>query len=115
MEVDAKLLFPNAKDFVWRDLDPGINPPQVVAAPQEEIDRAQPGSDVVKSEVKNKPPEEDLEDLIGGITPKERATSRAKLLEEKNAESFKLRVNGSTVHVLVRPRDYRVLELRPSR
>ena len=101
LELDAAKVFPGAAGVTWRDLDPGLKPPAAVVASAKEIKAA--GVSV------GEPAREDqardataLTDLVRGTTPQGRALGR-----------LELRVEGNKARVVVRPRDYRVLEAKP--
>jgi len=90
LELNTARLFPGAKNVAWRDLDPGLKPPVAVTASPAKIDKPDPVDAA------------DLTDLLDGTTPESRALQR-----------LELRTEGNTARVVVRPRDYRILEARP--
>ena len=101
LELEAKAFPWAAQGVAWRDLDPGLEPPASVVAGAEEINAAL----ATMGSLLEKDQELDataLTDLMEGSTPEERALQR-----------LELRVEGDTARVVVRPRDYRVLEARP--
>lgn len=90
LELDVAKLFPGASGVTWRDLDPGLKPPPAVAATTKEIKETAAQMDDAA-----------LGDLLEGTTPEGRTEKR-----------LALRVEGNTARVVVRPRDYRILEAR---
>ncbi len=96
-------LFAGARGLVWRDVDPGLKPPAQTVASTEEIHAvAQAGGGLDMLEAQSVFGGMDLDDLLAGSTPEERAL-----------EALALRTEGNRARVIVRPRDYRVLEVRP--
>ena len=87
---------------VWRDIDPGLVPPADVAAGAEELRDVQPTALLPEAGLALS--EADLDTLIEGLTPAERALQRLEMRQE-----------GDKALVMVRSRDYRVLEVRPRR
>jgi len=82
----------------WRDIDPGLKPPAAAMASAEEIGRV--GEKITAGlDEKNELGEGEIEDMIEGTTPEQRAMAR-----------LELRADGAKARVLVRPRDYRALE-----
>jgi hypothetical protein len=102
LELEAKAFPWAAQGVAWRDLDPGLKPPAAVMAGTREIKEAAAGIDNLGGAEK---PMDDvaLGDLLDGATPEGRAVKR-----------LELRVEGNKARVVVRPRDYRVLEARPA-
>ncbi len=101
VEALAERLFPQAAGRLrWRDADPGLAPPrqnaargaQLPKAPQTLLD----GEAVVLAD-------EQLTDMLDGTSPEQRLMQRL---------AFPPR-EGGEARVLIRPRDYRVLEVRP--
>jgi hypothetical protein len=103
VELVAGRLFPGATDVTWRDLDPGLKPPAEAMADAKEIKEAAAMADDLSGEEK---PAGDaaLGDLLNGTTPEGRALKR-----------LELRTEGNKARVVVRPRDYRVLEAKAGR
>lgn len=90
----------------WRDLDPGLEPPEAVAASAEEIKQVQVGavtSDILDNG-DNMLDDVSLNDELEGTTPEGRSQQR-----------LKLRGEGDQARIVIRPRDYRVLEAKPKR
>jgi len=93
------------RGVVWRDLDPGLTPPKAVVASQEEMQSVAHGSvAMIERGGGQSLTAEALTDLLEGTSPAGRAQ-----------DALQLRAVGQAAHVLVRPRDYRVLEARPER
>ncbi len=93
--------FPGAeKGVVWRDLDAGLKPPAEVMAGTEELKQVGETLGSVPDEA-GPPDGAALDNLLDGVTPGERALKR-----------LELRVEGRKALVVVRPRDYRVLEAK---
>ena len=91
------------KGVAWRDLDPGLEPPEAAVASAEEMAAVQAGAgqaDLLGET--DATGDVAIEDLLDGTTPEERAQDRLNLRTERDG-----------ARVLVRPRDYRVLEARP--
>jgi hypothetical protein len=100
LELDVAKLFPGAGGVIWRDLDPGLNPPAEVMASAKEIKEA--GARVGDLSGEEKPADDAaLGDMLNGTTPEGRALKR-----------LELRTEGNKARVVVRPRDYRVLEAK---
>ena len=91
------------KGVAWRDLDPGLEPPEAAVASAEEMAavRAAAGQADLLGET-DLPGDVGIGDLLDGTTAEERAQDRLSLRTERDS-----------ARVLVRPRDYRVLEARP--
>jgi hypothetical protein len=105
LDLVVDRLFPGAKGVVWRDLDPGLKPPEAVAASAAELDKVRAGAgNASLTGGKDVADEAELQDFLEADAPEERALKR-----------LKLRTDGSTAQVVIRPRDYRVLEARPRR
>ena len=109
VELDLATLFPNRRPasaaVAWRDLDPGLDPPAAAAATAAEIAKA--AADAARAGVESAQPpldDESVGDFLEGTSPEERARKR-----------LQLRVEAGRVRVVIRPRDYRVLEARPGR
>ncbi|MFM8803985.1 MAG: hypothetical protein ACKOK8_08760, partial [Planctomycetia bacterium] len=105
VELDPAALFPGRKvtAIQWRDLDPGLNPPQVAVASAAEIAKETKAAANAGIDGKERPLDaEELDDFLQGTTPEGRAKGR-----------LGLTVEGSKARVTIRPRDYRVLEARP--
>jgi hypothetical protein len=99
------VLFPAGSAFAWRDLDPGLKPPEAAVASKEEIARATKateGKDTL--DVKEEITEETLVNELEGTTK-----------QDRDLAAMVLRTEGNTAKVIIRPRDYRVLEARPDR
>lgn len=98
VELVAGKLLPGATEVVWRDIDPGLQPPAKTMASAKEIKEA---TAMVGDFAEKEKPADDaaLEDLLNGTTPEGRAQER-----------LKLRTEGNKARVVIRPRDYRVLE-----
>ncbi len=89
-----------AGGVAWRDLDPGLKPPAEVMAGAEEITRAGEALGGVPGE--GQPLDAAaLDNLLEGVTPAERALQR-----------LDLRTEGNKAILVIRPRDYRVLEAK---
>lgn len=105
IELNPQALFPGRKvgSITWRDLDPGLDPPQVAVADAAEIAEETAAAANAGIDAKEKPlDDEAIGDFLEGTTPEGR--KKAKLA---------LKVEGSKARVLIRPRDYRVLEAKP--
>ena len=108
-EVTVKLkdgvLFPAGAAITWRDLDPGLKPPEAAVASSEEISKAtKPLEGAATLDEKEEFDEEALlSDLEG--------TSK----QDRDLVALVLRVEQNTAKVIIRARDYRVLEARPER
>ena len=88
----------------WRDLDPGLTPPAAVVASAADVARVEAGAghgDLTGT--KDKTDDVAVRDLLDGTTPEGRALAR-----------LTLRTEGRQARVVIRPRDYRVLEARPA-
>jgi hypothetical protein len=105
VELDPATLFPGRRvtGLEWRDLDPGLEPPQVAVASAAEIAKETKAAANAGIEGQDRPlDEEELGDFLEGTTPHGRAKGR-----------LEMKVEGSKARVTIRPRDYRVLEARP--
>ena len=104
LDIDAGRLFPGARGVVWRDLDPGLKPPKEVAASAKDIKAV--AASIGGDPGGEKPTMDDaaLGDLLNGTTP-----------EEREQQRLRLRTDGNTARMVIRPRDYRVLEAKPVR
>ncbi|MFM9196252.1 MAG: glycoside hydrolase domain-containing protein [Planctomycetia bacterium] len=105
VELDPAAVFPGRKvtAIQWRDLDPGLDPPQVAVASAAEIAKETKAAANAGIDGKERPLDaEELDDFLQGTTPEGRAKGR-----------LGLTVEGSKARVTIRPRDYRVLEARP--
>ena len=105
VELDPAALFPGRKvtAIQWRDLDPGLDPPKVAVADAAEIAKETQAAANAGLEGKERPLDaEELDDFLQGTTPEGRAKGR-----------LELKAEGSKARVVIRPRDYRVLEAKP--
>jgi len=103
--LDPAAVFPGrpVAGIKWRDLDPGLEPPQVAVASAAEIAKeAKAARDRGLDDTLPALDAEQLDDFLSGDTPEARANRRLELREE-----------GSKARVTIRPRDYRVLEATP--
>jgi hypothetical protein len=89
LRLQPGALFPGAAGVVWRDIDPGLTPPKKVMATEEEVENLDP-------------------DGIDG-------TRDAGPTLAEQMKALALRTEGTTARVVIRARDYRVLEVRPTR
>ena len=107
VELDLATLFPNRKgggSVTWRDLDPGLDPPKVDVANAAEIKKQTAAAANAGLDGKEQPlDDEAIGDLLEGTSPEGRAKGR-----------LELKVEGSKARVVIRPRDYRVLEAKPA-
>ena len=107
VELDLAKLFPNRKgggSVTWRDLDPGLDPPKVAVANAAEIAKETAAAKDAGLDGKEQPlDDEAIGDLLEGTSPEGRAKGR-----------LELKVEGSKARVVIRPRDYRVLEAKPA-
>ncbi len=96
-------LFPGAGGAAWRDIDPGLKPPAQVAVGTEAVGKLKPGGAPAGSTDHEGPLDDDaLTNMLEGTTP-----------EDRDLKRLELRTEGDAAHLLLRPRDYRVLEVRP--
>ena len=106
LELDLAALFPNRKGggtVGWRDLDPGLDPPKVEVANAGEIAKETAAAANAGLDAKERPlDDEEIGDLLEGTTPEGRAKGR-----------MEIKAEGSKARVVIRPRDYRVLEAKP--
>ena len=108
VEIDLDALLPRRQGntragVVWRDIDPGLEPPAAAAATAAEIAKTRETLDKAGLDAKEEPLDDDaIGDFLEGTSPEGRARAR-----------LELRVEGNAARLLVRPRDYRVLEARP--
>jgi hypothetical protein len=105
IEVDPLKLFPGRKvgRITWRDLDPGLTPPQVAVADAAEIAKETAAAANAGLDAKEQPlADDEIGDLLEGTTPEGRKQGR-----------LGMNTDGSKARVLIRPRDYRVLEAKP--
>jgi hypothetical protein len=87
----------------WRDLDPGLDPPKVEVANAGEIAKETAAAANAGLDAKERPlDDEEIGDLLEGTTPEGRAKGR-----------MEIKAEGSKARVVIRPRDYRVLEAKP--
>jgi len=105
VELDSAALFPGRKvtGIQWRDIDPGLQPPRVAVATKAEI--AKETAAVKARGLDDTLPQldaEELDDFLTGDTSEARANRR-----------LELQVDGSKARVMIRPRDYRILEANP--
>jgi hypothetical protein len=99
------VLFPAGSAIAWRDLDPGLKPPEAAVASKEEIARATKateGKDTL--DVKEEITEETLVNELEGTTK-----------QDRDLAAMVLRVEENAAKVIIRSRDYRVLEAKPIR
>ncbi len=103
VELNPDVFRGQGEALAWRDLDPGLEPPKSVAASAEEIKQVQAGATAFDLLGNDEGGLDDasLNDMLEGTTPESRARQR-----------LDLRVEDETARVVVRPRDYRVLEVR---
>ncbi|MBF0245785.1 MAG: hypothetical protein HQL31_11045, partial [Planctomycetes bacterium] len=106
LEIDLASLFPRAQGVAWRDLDPGLEPPREVAASAAEIKKIMADASGQSGLTGANAPVDDIAmmDELEGTTPEGRAQAR-----------FELRTDGNKARIVIRPRDYRVLEVRPTK
>jgi hypothetical protein len=104
IDLDAGAFPWAAQGVAWRDLDPGLKPPESVVAGAAEIKAATASVGGVLAEQAEELDATALTDLMEGTSPEERALQR-----------LQLRTEGNKAFVVVRSRDYRVLEARPAR
>jgi len=104
LTLDAEAVFPGrggrAGGIRWRDLDPGLDPPKVAVASAAEI--AKEAGAVQERGLDDKLPSFDpqqADDFLTGDTP-----------EARKSKQLELAVEDDTASVVIRPRDYRVLE-----
>ena len=107
VELDLAALFPSRKGeattVTWRDLDPGLVPPKVDVANAAEITRETAAAANAGIGTTERPLDDDeIGDLLEGTSPDGREKGR-----------LELKVEGSKARVVIRPRDYRVLEAKP--
>ena len=89
--------------FFPRDLEPGLDPPKVDVANAAEIKKQTAAAANAGIDGKEQPlDDEAIGDLLEGTSPEGRAKGR-----------LELKVDGSKARVVIRPRDYRVLEAKP--
>ena len=90
--------------MTWRDLDPGLDPPKVDVANAAEIKKQTAAAKDAGLEGKEQPlDDEAIGDLLEGTSPEGRAKGR-----------LELKAEGSKARVVIRPRDYRILEAKPA-
>ena len=95
-------LFRSKKEISWCDLDPGLKPPKSAAASKEEIARAtNPLERRNTLDLGEEITEDTLLDELEGTTRQDRDLAR-----------LTLRTEGNAAQVLIRARDYRILEAR---
>lgn len=105
LNIKPETLFPGKTEIAWRDLDPGLKPPASSVASKEDIAQvSNPQEGVGSLEQKEEVTEETLLNELEGTTQ-----------EDRELAGLKLRTENSTSTVIVRARDYRVLEARPAR
>jgi hypothetical protein len=104
LTLDVEAVFPGrggeAGGIRWRDLDPGLDPPKVAVASAAEI--AKEARVVQERGLDDKLPsfnQQEADDFLTGDTP-----------EARKSKQLELAVEGDTASVVIRPRDYRVLE-----
>ena len=104
LTLDVEAVFPGrggkAGGIRWQDLDPGLDPPQVAVASAAEI--VKEARVVQERGLDDKPPSfdpQEADDFLTGDTP-----------EARKSKQLELAVEGDTASVVIRPRDYRVLE-----
>ncbi len=96
-------LFDGAPALDWRDIDPGLKPPASAVAGANELKALRAGPEVgLIGEAAPLLDDDALLDMIEGTTPQERALER-----------LQMQVEDNRVRVVIRPRDYRVLLVRP--
>jgi hypothetical protein len=92
MNINLAKIFPEAKGVSWRDIDPGLKPPKKVRRTEEEMKNDEP---------------DDLENMqkkdLFDDTP----------TEKEQLDALILRIDGNAAKAKVRPRDYRVFEVKP--
>ena len=93
-------LFPDASRVTWRDLDPGLAMPESRIADAGELEGLRDGLE--SADQASDGMDWNIDDLMEGGTASERAL-----------EQLKLRVDGERATFVIRPRDYRLLEIRP--
>jgi len=107
VELDLAKLFPNRKgggSVTWRDLDPGLDPPKVDVANAAEIKKQTAAAANAGLDAKEGPLDDDaIGDLLEGTSPEGRAKGR-----------LVFKAEGSKARVVIRPRDYRILEAKPA-
>jgi hypothetical protein len=92
LELKLAELFPGAKGVLWRDLDPGLKPPKQVMASEKDVQELDP-------------------DAAAG----DEGLKEAPLSEAEKLKALAVRPDGDAARVLIRARDYRILEARPVR
>ena len=98
-------LFPAGAAIAWGDLDPGLKPPEAAVASKEEIARGtKPAEGQPTLDREEEITEETLLDELEGTTKQDRELA-----------GLALRTEGDAAQVVIRARDYRVLEARPGR
>ena len=103
VEFKDGTLFPAGAAITWRDLDPGLKPPKAAAASSEEIAKAT--KPVEGGATLDEEEEFDEEALLSDL----QGTSK----QDRDLIKLKLRTEANRAKVILRARDYRVLEARP--
>ena len=103
IELKDGVLFPEGSVIAWRDLDPGLKPPEAAVASGEEIAKAT--KPVEGAATLDEEEEFDEEALLSDLE----GTSK----QDRDLVKLKLRAEEDRAKVIIRARDYRVLEARP--
>ena len=102
IEVKDGALFPAETAVAWRDLDPGLKPPEAAVASGEEIAKA---TNVVGAATLEEKEEFDEEALLNDLE----GTSK----QDRDLLELQLRTEGNKARIIIRARDYRVMEVKP--
>jgi len=92
-------LFKREGQIVWRDLDRSLKPPEKMTVKGPDVKEMGRGSSMDLGIEEETPDEEDIETQLSGEDP-----------QDKTMERLKITVEGEQVRLLVRPRDYRILQ-----
>ncbi len=105
LSIKPGTLFPGQARIVWRDLDPGLKPPTSTIASQEDIANAtKPLETEATLDQEDEVTEETLLNDLEGTTQ-----------EDRELAGLALKTKGNAAQVVIRPRDYRILEAKPVR
>ena len=105
LKLLAERLFPEAQSVVWRDIDCSLEAPESgLASPAEmaELGDNLNRDDLMGDGEDELPDGEALEEMLAGVDP-----------VAKERERLAMHADGDQVRLIVRQRDYRLLEVRP--
>jgi hypothetical protein len=105
LSIKPGTLFPGKAQIVWSDLDPGLKPPTSTIASQEDIANAtKPLETEATLDLEDEVTEETLLNELEGTTQ-----------EDRELAGLVMKTKGNAAQVVIRPRDYRILEVKPVR